>query len=101
MGKHRNFGAATPGPVTPTRDKADGAKVGRVTAVQGIESPGSDPTDVACKAVIVMMAQAAMAGCNLHPIEGRGFLLSRRGLSEELLCLRAVGDLLRQIGGAR
>lgn len=53
------------------------------------------------KAFATMTAQAARLGCSLHELAGGGYLLCRWGMAKELPCLRAVGDLLRRIGGAR
>lgn len=52
------------------------------------------------KALATMKARAALCGCTLHELSGGGYLLCRWGMSRELPCLRAVGDLLRRIGGA-
>jgi hypothetical protein len=51
------------------------------------------------KALATMQARAAQAGCVLHELSGGGFLLCRWGMTKELPCLRAVGDLLRRLGG--
>ena len=51
------------------------------------------------KALATMKARAALCGCSLHEMADGGFLVGRWGYSKALPCLRAVGDLLRQIGG--
>jgi len=55
--------------------------------------------DVHGKALATMKARAALCGCSLHEMADGGFLVGRWGYSKALPCLRAVGDLLRQIGG--
>ena len=55
--------------------------------------------DAERKAFARVAAEAALCGCTLHELAGGGFLLCRWGLSRELPCLRAVGDMLRRIGG--
>lgn len=87
--------------VTPTR--IDNAP--RLAGTEGVkEQSKTDSQDCAAafadgKALATMRARAAQAGCVLHELSGGGFLLCRWGLTKELPCLRAVGDLLRQIGG--
>ena len=51
------------------------------------------------KALSTMKARAALCGCTLHEMADGSFLLARWNYSKALPCLRAVGDLLRQIGG--
>jgi hypothetical protein len=46
-----------------------------------------------------MTAQAARCGCTLHELASGGYLLCRWGMARELPCLRAVGNMLRRIGG--
>jgi hypothetical protein len=53
------------------------------------------------KALATMTAQAAACGCTLHELATGGYLLCRWGMSKELPCLRAVGEMLRRIGGGR
>ena len=38
-------------------------------------------------------------GFNLHELECGGYLVARWGMARELPCLRAVGNMLRRIGG--
>ncbi len=47
------------------------------------------------KALATMKARAALCGCTLIEMAGGEFLVA----SKAVPCLRAVGDLLRQIGG--
>jgi hypothetical protein len=87
------------GPVTPECDNAR-----RQPGVIG-EQVSADDSDCANdgadrKALATMTARAALCGCTLHELSGGGYLLCRWGMSRELPCLRAVGDLLRRIGGA-
>jgi hypothetical protein len=55
--------------------------------------------DDAGKALATMKARAALAGCTLHELADGGYLVGRWNYSRAVPCLRAVGDLLRQIGG--
>lgn len=87
------------GPVTPESDNAR-----RQPGVIG-EQVSADTRDCANegaerKAFAMMTARAALCGCTLHELSGGGHLLCRWGISRELPCLRAVGELLRRIGGA-
>ena len=49
------------------------------------------------KALSTMKARAALCGCTLHELSD-GYLVGRWNYSKAVPCLRAVGDLLRQIG---
>lgn len=51
------------------------------------------------KALATMKARAALCGCSLHEMADGTFLLCQWNYSKALPCLRAVGDLLRRIGG--
>jgi hypothetical protein len=51
------------------------------------------------KALATMQARAALCGCTLHQMADGAFLLASWQYSRAVPCLRAVGDLLRQIGG--
>ena len=51
------------------------------------------------KALATMQERAAQCGCTLHELAGGAYLVGGRGDSKAAPCLRAVGDLLRQIGG--
>ncbi len=53
----------------------------------------------ASKALATMQARAALCGCTLHELSDGAFLVGRWNYSKAMPCLRAVGDLLRQIGG--
>ena len=54
--------------------------------------------DADSKALATMKARAALCGCTLHELSD-GYLVGRWNYSKAVPCLRAVGDLLRQIGG--
>jgi hypothetical protein len=54
--------------------------------------------DDGSKALATMKAKAALCGCTLHELSD-GYLVGRWNYSKAVPCLRAVGDLLRQIGG--
>ena len=51
------------------------------------------------KALATMTARAALCGCTLHEMADGAFLVARWNYSQAAPCLRAVGDMLRQIGG--
>ena len=51
------------------------------------------------KALATMKARAALCGCTLIEMADVEFLVARWNHSKALPCLRAVGDLLRQMGG--
>jgi len=53
------------------------------------------------KALAAMKARAAMCGCTLHEMADGTFLLGQWSYTKAVPCLRAVGNLLRQIGGRR
>ncbi len=55
--------------------------------------------DGASKALATMKARAALCGCTLHEMADGTFLLGCWNYSKAVPCLRAVGNLLRQIGG--
>ena len=50
------------------------------------------------KALATMKARAALCGCTLHELSD-GYLVAKWNYSKAVPCLRAVGALLRQIGG--
>lgn len=51
------------------------------------------------KALATMQERAAQCGCTLHELADGAYLVGGRGDSTTAPCLRAVGNLLRQIGG--
>jgi hypothetical protein len=51
------------------------------------------------QALATMKARAARCGCTLHQLADDTYLLTRWNCSRALPCLRAVGDLLRAMGG--
>ena len=55
--------------------------------------------DADSKALATMKARAARCSCTLHELAHGGYLVGRWNYSKAVPCLRAVGDLLRQIGG--
>ena len=55
--------------------------------------------DAERKAFSTMQARAALCGCTLHELADGAFLVGRWNCSKVVPCLRAVGDLLCQIGG--
>jgi hypothetical protein len=85
--------------------KSDEAPTG--DTVRGFKGEDqSDSADCAAfdadrKAIAIAKAQAARAGCSLNELACGGFLVCCCGMSKELPCIRAVGALLRRIGGAK
>ena len=51
------------------------------------------------KALATLKAQAALCGCRLVELADGSFLICKWNYSRAVPCLRAVGDVLRQIGG--
>lgn len=51
------------------------------------------------KAFAAMQARAAQCGCTLHELSDGAYLVGSWNYSKAVQCLRAVGNLLRQIGG--
>jgi hypothetical protein len=89
--------AAPPSGVTPTSDNAPWQA--RVEGNEKTDNRDFASDDAHGKALATMKARAARCGCTLHALADGGFLVGRWGYSKALPCLRAVGDLLRQIGG--
>lgn len=94
------FAGVAPYIAAPVKDNAP-----KLAGTEGVEDQSkTDTQDSAAafadgKALFTMQARAAQAGCVLHELSGGGYLLCRWGLTKELPCLRAVGDLLRRLGG--
>jgi hypothetical protein len=76
-----------------------------VAAVQGFGGQATNidrdsaSGDALQEAIARMKARAAQCGCTLHEMADGGYLLYRWGHCREVPCLRAVGALLRRIGG--
>jgi len=51
------------------------------------------------QALAAMQSRAALAGCAVYQLGEGGFVVGGRGYSKAAPDLRAVGNLLRQIGG--
>lgn len=99
MRARHHVGAAAPGQVTPTSDKADAANVGQVGGVREAISLDSADTETDRKAFATMKANAALVGCSLSELADGGYLVSRWNYSKAVPCLRSVDDLLHRIGG--
>ena len=95
-----NVGTAVPGQVLPTSDKAHLA-VGLVGEQKQADSRYCAGDAGHGKALATMRARAALCGCTLHEMADGTYLLGRWNYSRAVPCLRAVGDLLRRIGGTR
>ncbi len=75
-----------------------------ITSADAPETHENEHSDFAndgigSKALATMQARAALCGCTLHELADGAYLVGRWNYSKALPCLRAVGDLLRQIGG--
>ena len=75
-----------------------------ITSANAPNTHNDEHSDFACgdgagKAFTTMQARAALAGCTLIELADGGFLVGRWNYSKAVPCLRAVGDMLRQIGG--
>lgn len=72
---------------------------------QGFGGQATDHTedsasgDALQEAITRMKVRASQCGCSLHEMADGGYLLCRWGHCKEVPCLRAVGALLRRIGG--
>lgn len=53
----------------------------------------------ASKALATMQARAAQCGCSVHELADGAYRVGSVNYSKAVPCLRAVGNLLRQIGG--
>ena len=71
----------------------------RCTAAPQVQTQSNHPhfanDDGASKALATMKARAALCGCTLHELSHGEFLVGSRAVP----CLRAVGNMLRQMGG--
>jgi len=94
-----SLGAAAPPHVgvTPTSDNAPWQA--RVEGNEKEDNRDFASDDANGKALSAMAARAALAGCALYELGEGGFLVGGRGYSKAAPDLRAVGDMLRQIGG--
>jgi len=90
---------ANQGPVTPGSDNAR-RQPGVVEEQRSADSGDCANEGANREALAMMTARAALCGCTLHELSSGGYLLCRWEMSRELPCLRAVGNLLRRIGGA-
>lgn len=55
--------------------------------------------DDTSKALATMQARAVLCGCTLHELADGAYLVGHWNYARAVPCLRAVGNLLRQIGG--
>ncbi len=79
--------------------KGDGVTSTIAPKTHEIEQRHFANDDGASKALSTMKARDALCGCALHEIADGEFLVARWNCSKAVPCLRAVGNLLRQIGG--
>ena len=95
-----NVGTAVPGQVLPTNEFAtwQGGERGEQRAADSRYCAGDAGHG---KALATMKARAALCGSTLHEMADGTYLLGRWNYSSAVPCLRAVGDLLRRIGGTR
>ena len=83
--------------MTPTNDNAPWQA--RVGGKEKTDDGDFASDNARGKALAVMRARAALCGCSLHEMADGTFLVARWNYSKAVPCLRAVGDLLRLIGG--
>lgn len=84
-----------------SRPNDEGHRANGAPEIQALEQRlhfASD--DTGSKALATMKERAALCGCTLHEMADGEFLVTRCDYSKAVPCLRAVGNLLRQIGGA-
>ena len=79
--------------------KGDGVTSTIAPKTHEIEHPDSASDNDRGKALATMRARAALCGCTLHELADGAYLVGRWNYSKAVPCLRAVGDMLRQIGG--
>jgi len=91
--------AAPSAELKPTSDNAPWQA--RVEGKEKADNRDFASDDAHGKALAVMRARAALCGCSLHEMADGAFLVGRWGYSKALPCLRAVGDMLRQMGVQR
>jgi len=95
------LGAATAPPacLNPTSDNAPWQA--RVEGKEKADNRDFASDDAQGKALATMKARAALCGCSLHEMTDGTFLVARWNYSKAVPCLRAVGDMLRQMGVQR
>ena len=71
------------------RPKGEGQRANAAPGIHDNQQQHCANDGDASKALPTMQARAALSGCTLHELSGGAF------------SIRAVGDLLRQIGGRR
>jgi len=93
------LGAASPPHVgvTPTSDNAPWQ--GRVEGTEKAVNTNFASDSANGKALSTVTARASLCACTLHEMTDSSFLVAKWNCSKAVPCLRAVGDLLRQIGG--
>lgn len=83
-----------------SRPNDEGQRANAAPQVQTQNQPLHFANDAdAGKALATMQPRAALCGCTLHELADGAYLAGRWNYSKAVPCLRAVGDLLRQIGG--
>lgn len=86
-------GAATPGPVPPKSDKADGANVGQVEGQRDV-----DGGDSAASLIATATVRAAAAGITVLPLAGGAWLLRCAG-GGDIGTVRGAGALTAAVAG--
>ena len=72
-------------------------RVGVIDALSGLREVRAFGAEG--RMLATMQARAELCGCTLYELGDGGYLVGRWGCSKAVPCLRAVGDMLRQIGG--
>lgn len=82
-----------------SRPNDEGHRANGAPEIHGNQRPYFANDGGAGKALATMKARAALCGCTLVEMTDGEFLVAKWNYSRAVPCLRAVGDLLRQIGG--
>ena len=98
MSAIQQIGAGAPGQALPRSDKARW-QAGNVGEQVAADRPDFADNGSSSKALASMKRRAAECGCAAHEMADGSYLVSKWGCSKSLPCLRAIGDLLRRIGG--
>ena len=84
-----------------TGPKDEGQRVNAAPAIHDNRQQHFANIGDVSKALASMQARAALCGCTLNELTDGAYLVGKWNYSKAVPCLRAVGNLLRQIGGAK
>lgn len=85
--------------MTAPNDDGSGARDAEPTEADQNRRPDYPSADGASKAFDMLRAQLQMCGCGLHEMADRSYFVSHSSHSRQLPDLRAVRQMLVQIGG--